>query len=291
MRLKLIKKRKIINVVQSFIIIIGTGLMLSLAGFLIFGIYGIVFVTLIWANTVLLVPILRPDVIGTLYNGKKISYYELPKLHDLVNKLVQKANLKQAPDLYYIPTDEMLIFSASLKDNSAIAVSDGILRLFSYDEMYGVLAHEISHIKNNDIWIMQLTDIACRLATSVAYLGQILIILLLPFLIDNIISILMIFIIFLSIPPLTKLMQLSLSRTREYGADLDSALLTGNPNYLINALYKLNKIEAGVLNKIFNPFFKYTEPSLLRTHPPTHKRIEKLNELQDDDLNDAEFFK
>lgn len=290
MRQELIRKRKILNIIQSFIIIIGTGLLLSLAAFLIFGMYGVVFVSLIWLQTILFVQILQPDVIATLYNGKKMSYHELPKLYDIVNKLTKKATLEQAPDLYYIPSNEMIIFSTSIKNNSAIAVSDGMLRVLSYDELYGVLGHEMSHIKNNDIWVMQLTDIASRLATFVAYLGQILILLLLPFLLDDIISILMLFIIFLSIPPITKLMQLSLSRVREYAADLDSALLTGNPKYLIKALYKLDKIEVGVLNKLFNPFFKQTEPSLLRTHPPTKDRIEKLEELHEDGSSDMESF-
>lgn len=290
MRQELIKKRKILNIIHSLIIIVGTALMLSLAGFLIFGIYGVVFVSLLWINTILMIPILKPNVLVNLYDAKKMIYHELPKLHDIVNKLAKKANLEQSPDLYYVPSNEMLVFSTSLKNNSAIAISDGMLRLLSYDEIYGVIAHEISHIKNNDIWLMQITDVASILATSVAYLGQIIMIILLPFLLDSLISFWMLFIIFLAIPPVIKLMQLSLSRVREYGADLDSALLTGNPKYLINALYKLNKIEVGVMHKLFNPFYKDTEPSLLRTHPPTESRIKKLEELQESSSNKMESF-
>jgi len=290
LRQALIKKRKILNIIHSFIIIVGTGLMLSLAGFLIFGLYGVLFVSFIWLNTILLVPLLQPDVLTRLYHAKQISYHELPKLYDMVNRLSKKASLDQCPELYYIPSNEMIIFSTSLRSNAAIAISDGMFRLLNYDEMYGVLAHEISHIKNKDLWLMQLTDVAGRLASFAAYLGQVLIILLLPFLLENIIFLLMLFMIFLSIPPLTKLMQLSLSRLREYGADLDSVLLTGSPEYLISALYKLDRIEASVLHQLFNPFLKHPEPSLLRTHPPTENRIRKLQELQEESPNTKESF-
>jgi heat shock protein HtpX len=287
---ELIETRKILNIIHSLIIILGTALLLCLAAYLIYGVFGILFVLFVWITTVFLVSILKPNVIAKLYNARKVNENELPKLYALVNILSEKADLEKAPDVYYIPYSEPIILSASLKDNAAIAVSGGMLQLLDYDEMYGVLAHEISHIKNRDIWVMQITDIASRLATFVAYIGQVLMIVLLPVLLDDLVFFWMLFIVLAAIPPITKLMQLSLSRVREYAADLDSVMLTGSPKYLINALYKINSIEESVIYKLFNPFYKPAEPSLLRTHPSTKNRIKKLNDLEEDRLHEMASF-
>lgn len=287
MKQELIYKRKILNITHSLIIILGTALLLCLAAYLIYGIFGVLFVLFIWITTIVSVSVFKPNVIVNLYNGKKVNYHELPKLYDLVNDLSKKANLEQPPFLYYLPTDEIIMLTTSLKSNSAIAISDGMLRLLNDDEIYGVLAHEISHIKNNDILLMQVTDIASRLVTFVAYIGQMSMIILLPVFLENLVFFWMLFLVFFFMPPITRLMQLSLSRVREYAADLDSAILTGNPNYLIKALSKINKIEVSIIHKIFNPFYKPTEPSLLRTHPSTENRIKKLKDLESFDFDEA----
>lgn len=276
----LIYKRKILNIAHSLIIILGTAMLLGLAAYLIYGSFGVLFVLLVWMTTVVSVSIFKPNVIVNLYNGQKLNCHELPKLYELVNELSEKAHLEESPSLYYIPTNEIIMLSASLRNNSAIAISDGMLRLLNYDEMYGVLAHEISHIKNNDIVVMQVTDIASRLVVFVAYIGQLLMIILLPVFLEDLVFFWTLFLVFASMPPATSLMQLSLSRVREYAADLDSVMLTGSPKYLIKALNKINNIEVSLMHKVFNPFYKPTEPSLLRTHPSTENRIKKLNDLE-----------
>ena len=274
-------KRKLVNIIQSTFIIAGTGLILALAAYLIFGVLGVISALLIWMIIVLIIPALDPHAVIKLYKGRKLEYYESPNLYEALYELSKKADLKAPPALYYIPSSEFISFSTGSRDNSALAVSDGVLRVLSLNEIYGVMGHEISHIANNDIKLMQITDIASKIANLAAYLGQAVMIVVSPFLaLEHPVYFWSLFFIFISIPVITVLMQLSLSRIREYGADLDAAILTGNPLYLKNALIKLDKIESHILNHLFNPFSKTTEPSLLRTHPPTQKRIEKLNELQ-----------
>lgn len=285
----LLKKRRYINIIQSSIIIIGTALLLGLVSFVIFGMIGSAILLFVWFFTIFLIPKLKPFSVLKNYQARKLHHYETPNLYKLVYKLSKNAKLTNTPNIYYIPSNSFIAFSTGSKEDSVIALSDGVLRLLNYNELYGVLGHEISHIKNNDIWLMQLCDISSKLTTFISYLGQFFMILLAPFLLLNGFSTYFwsLFLLFLFIPPISILMELSLSRTREYGADLDAAYLTGDPNYLKDALLKIDNIEEGILSKL-NPFKKSEEPSVLRTHPPISKRVEKLNEL--DIKNDSDLF-
>ncbi|MEA3354184.1 MAG: zinc metalloprotease HtpX [Campylobacterota bacterium] len=282
MRLKkeLLFKRKILNIVHSFVIIAGTALLLSIAAFLIFGFLGIISSIIIWFLMIFIIPLIDPKSVLKTYDSTELSYNEVPNLYEALYNLSKNANLQTPPKLYYIKSNSFISFSTGTKENSAIALSDGIFRLLNDNELYGVLAHEISHIKNNDIWIMQITDIASKITTATAYIGQFILVLLSPFLIlHDSLYFWVLFIIFLSIPPITIIMQLSLSRIREYGADIDAVMLTNDVQGLKNALLKLDTVEENILNKIFNPFARSREPSILRTHPDSKKRIKRLEEL------------
>lgn len=289
MRLKkeLLLKRKILNIIQSLIIIFGTAILISIASFFIFGVLGVIFAIISWFLLILVIPIIDPKSVLKTYDSRELLYNEVPNLYNAIFNLSKNANLKNPPKLYYIKSNSLLAFSTGTKENSAIALTDGILRLLNTNELYGVLAHEISHIKNNDIWIMQITDIASKIATVVAYIGQGILILLAPFIIfEDPTYFFIIFILFLSIPPITILMQLSLSRIREYAADMDAVLLTNDISGLKSALLKLNILEENILNQMFNPLKKSKEPSMLRTHPDSKKRIERLDELNHKELDD-----
>ncbi len=287
LRKESILKRKILNLFQSFLIIIGTAVLLGIVSFLIFGPAGAAVALLSWLFLVFVLPAIDPKSILRLYKGRLLNYYEMPNLYKAVYNLSKNASLENPPKIYYIKEASFTAFSTGSKSNSAIALSDALLRILNDKELYGVLAHEISHIKNNDIWIMQLTDIASRIAISVAYIGQGILILLSPFIFfDDTFYFLLLFFLFLLIPPLIVLMQLCLSRIREYGADVDAVMLTGDPNGLKNALLKLNIIEENLFSKLFNPFPKREEPSMLRTHPDTKSRIKRLEEFKLEEYED-----
>lgn len=282
-----IYKRKFINIVQSLIIIVGTAFLLALASFLIIGYYGLVIVVSLWLLMIFILPSIDPKRVLKSYDSRELLYHEVPNLYNGIYRLSKNADLKIPPKLYYIKSSAFIAFSTGTKNNSAIALSDGILRVLDNNELYGVLGHEISHIKNNDIWIMQISDIASKIATSVAYTGQFILLLLSPFLLlSDSLYFFILFFIFLSIPPLSILMQISLSRIREYGADIDAVILTNDSKGLKDALLKLNIIEDNILKKLFNPFSKSEEPSILRTHPSSKNRIKRLEEFNYEDSSD-----
>jgi heat shock protein HtpX len=171
-------------------------------------------------------------------------------------------------------------FSVGDRDHAVIALTDGILRRLDLRELAGVLAHEISHIRNRDLWLMSLADLVGRLARVMTLLGLSLVIIGLPIWLGGgaqppgLLILLLLF-----APQLTVLLQLALSRAREFDADLDAAGLTGDPKGLISALAKLEHHQRGFWEQILMPGQRLPEPSLLRSHPPTEERIARLQAL------------
>jgi heat shock protein HtpX len=171
-------------------------------------------------------------------------------------------------------------FSVGDRDRAVIALTDGILRRLDLRELAGVLAHEISHIRNRDLWLMSLADLTGRLTRLMTLLGLGLVILGLPlWLGGGAPPPLVLILLLLFAPQLTVLLQLALSRAREFDADLDAVGLTGDPEGLISALARLERHQRGFWEQILMPGQRLPEPSLLRSHPPTEERIARLQAL------------
>jgi heat shock protein HtpX len=221
-------------------------------------------------------PGFSPKLIMRAYNAQLISYHQAPDLYEINQQLTQRAELSNTPKLYYIPIGTMNAFATGTQENAVIALSDGLLRELNLQELSGVLAHEISHIKHNDMHVMFLADTLGILTRTLSIMGQLIFILCIPAMLLGIVSInyLAVLIIMLA-PVISALIQLSLSRNREYLADLSAAQLMGSPTPLINALNKLDK-----QNSYWERFYRASsDNSLLQTHPGTNDRIEQLNSL------------
>jgi heat shock protein HtpX len=162
-----------------------------------------------------------------------------------------------------------------------VVVTDGLLQTLTLRELASVLAHEISHVRNNDLWIMTLADVMNRLTSAMWLAGMVLFFAGLPVLAmeGNVVLWLLIALLMLS-PTIASLLQLALSRTREYDADLDAAGLTGDPRGLASALEKLERYQGGLFETLLLPGRRMPQPSLLRTHPPTRDRIARLLALE-----------
>jgi heat shock protein HtpX len=225
------------------------------------------------------------------YGAKPIEESEAPELYAIVRRLAQKANVPM-PRVYLIPTDSPNAFATGRNPQHAVvAVTSGILSLLSWEELEGVLAHELGHVFNRDILV---SSIAATLAGAVMWLASmarwgamfgvggrddrddrgngfalIIMALLAPF--------------------AAMLIQLAVSRSREYGADESGARLCGNPRALASALEKL-AIQSGRVPLaaspqtahlfIVNPLSGRFLESLFSTHPPIEERIERLRRMQ-----------
>jgi heat shock protein HtpX len=274
------RRHKLRNVVQSVLLLGGMIALLAACGWFLFGAGGVLGMALGAALALTFGPRLSPHMVLRLYGARALAPDRLPRAFEVLARLTERAGLKQMPRLYYIPSAMLNAFSVGDRDHAVIALTDGILRRLDLRELAGVLAHEISHIRNRDLWLMSLADLVGRLTRIMTLLGLGLVIIGLPIWLGGgapppgLLILLLLF-----APQLTVLLQLALSRAREFDADLDAAGLTGDPEGLISALAKLERHQRGFWEQILLPRQRLPEPSLLRSHPPIEERIARLQAL------------
>lgn len=232
-------------------------------------------------------------IVLSLYKAKPLDKNQYPGIYSMVNELTQEMGLPM-PKLWIIDTPMANAFATGRNPkNASVAVTTGILNILDPRELRGVLAHELGHVQNRDILI---TTIAATLATAIGYLASMLRFSALvqtndekrkrsnPF---------FLFFVALLLPLAASLIQLALSRSREYLADETGADTSNDPLALASALEKLEKhIPIAHLSSddvahastaplfIVHPFLnKGFLMSLFMTHPPTQQRIEHLRQL------------
>jgi heat shock protein HtpX len=223
------------------------------------------------------------------YNAQPIERHEAPELYDMVASLSDRAGIPM-PKLFFVPTKSPNAFATGRDpEHASVAVTQGIVDLLSPEELEGVLAHELTHVRNRDTLTQA---VAGTIAGAITFLGRILTFGALygPVTRDNRQGANPFGILFLIVlaPIAAALIQFAISRTREYSADLGSAQITGNPMALANALEKLERVGHQIpMNGnpamspllIVNPLSTQGLMSLFRTHPPTEERIRRLLEL------------
>lgn len=271
---------RIQTVTHTLVILAMMAGLFGLLGYLVLGTTGLFLAFALCFVLLSTSPRIAPGLILRMYGARELSQSEAPGLYALMNELAQRADLAGAPRLYYIPSRVMNAFSVGNRLGSAVAISDGIMRYLNWREIAAVLGHEIGHIRNNDLWIYGLADMLSRVTATLSLIGQLLIVIYLPVWLftHQRIPVLIILILFFA-PAFATLMQLALSRTREYAADLAAIELTGDSQGLVAALMKMEKYQNRFWETLFLPGRKVPEPSVLRTHPHTVERIERLRML------------
>ena len=226
-------------------------------------------------------------IVLKLYKSRQLSSQEYPELYSLVSRLSQSASLPM-PKIYLIPSEAPNAFATGRNSQHAvIAVTQGILRLLNSSELEGVLAHEIAHIKDRDILIssiaatlagviMMIASMARWAAIFGGFGGS-----------DDDDGGILGFVVLAFLAPLAALIiQLAISRSREYLADSTGARIAGNPLGLASALEKLDSASKKIPIKanpatshlfIVNPLAGKSLMRLFSTHPPTAERIARLS--------------
>jgi heat shock protein HtpX len=276
------------NVFKTALLLTVMTLLLMLAGRAFGGQNGML-IALAFAAVLNFVSYFFSDKIAlATYRAQPVGRDDLPRVYNIVERLAQKESLPM-PKVYLIPTDSPNAFATGRNPNHAsVAVTQGILGLLNDDELEGVLAHELGHVRNRDILI---SSIAATLAGAITYLASIarwgMIFGGMRGSRDRdggggIAAIAMIFLA----PLAAMLIQFAVSRSREYGADDTGAHWTGNPYALASALAKIDAyarqrplIATPSTAHLFiiQPFLGgMSFGSLFSTHPPTAKRIERL---------------
>ena len=234
-------------------------------------------------------------IVLSLYGAREVGPQEAPELYDIVRNLAVKAGLPM-PRVYIIPSDTPNAFATGRNpDHAVVAATEGILRILNRQELEGVLGHELAHVKNRDILT---STIAATMASAIFFLADMArwSFMFGGFSRDDedrgaggaIASLLMVILA----PIAAMLIQMAISRSREYGADEDGAVISGRPLALASALrnietavYRRPMLEASPTTAhlfIVNPLKGLKGDglfSLFSTHPPTEKRIERLEQI------------
>jgi heat shock protein HtpX len=256
--------------------------LLGACGWLVAGWEGVLWAFLAGGLSIAFSPRVSPRLVLGLFGARRLRYADAPRLFEVVSAVAGRAGLPAVPELHYIASPALNAFAVGGREQAAIAVTDGILRTLSLRELAGVLAHEISHIRNNDLWVMGLADTVASVTRTMAMFGMVLLILNLPLMMAEREPVPWALVLLLTGAPwVGALLQLALSRTREFDADLDAAHLTGDPEGIASALLRIERTQGAFWEGMMLPRRRGGAlPSLLRTHPHTQERVARLMELR-----------
>ena len=257
----------------------GSVLLLAACAYVFAGWPGIVWAAALGASSLWMSARLSPDLVLRMFKARPMAEDEFPHGYRILRHLAARADLSAVPDLYYVPSKLMNAFAVGRRDNAAIAVTDALMRGLTPRQFAGVLAHEMSHIRNEDLKVMALADMVSRMTATMSTIGLVLLAFNLPALIAGGATVPWAGIGLLwAAPTIGALLQLALSRAREYDADLDAAALTGDPAGLASALRKLEKSQGRQWEMVL-PGGRVPQPSVLRSHPKTSERVRRLEAL------------
>jgi heat shock protein HtpX len=285
------------NMFKTFILLAGLTVLLLLIGQALGGRQGLYF-ALFMALILNFITYWFSDKIALAMSGaQEVSINEAPDLHQMVEKLAVQAGVPK-PRVYIIPQDTPNAFATGRNpEHAAVAVTQGILRILRPEELEGVLAHELAHVRNRDILI---SSVAAVIAGAISYLatmaqwgaflgmgrsdddeggGG-----------GNMISVLLMAIV---APIAAMLIQMAISRSREYAADATGAKIVGAGRPLANALVKLEEYNKQIPMQvnpaqaqmyIVNPLSAGGLMRLFSTHPPIQERVARLMAMRPQDF-------
>ena len=228
-------------------------------------------------------------IVLKMYKAREVNESEAPDLYNIVRMLSQKAEMPM-PKVYMIDEEQPNAFATGRNPkHAAVAVTTGIMRILSREELQGVIGHELAHVRNRDILI---STIAATIAGAISYLAQMA-------------QWAMIFggnrgddeeggspvaafVMMIVGPIAAMIVQMAISRSREYAADKGGAEIAGNPRYLAGALRKLHTASQKIHMDanpstshmfIVNPLSGGGILKLFSTHPPIEERIARLESM------------
>jgi heat shock protein HtpX len=274
------------NTFKSTLLLVTLTLILVLAGDWIGGQNGMVFAFLLSAAMNFVAYFYSDKIALGIYRAQPVTREQLPRAYQAVERLAAKDGIPM-PKIYVIPTDSPNAFATGRNpQHASVAVTHGILALLNDEELEGVLAHELGHVKNRDILTSSIAATLAGAITLIARMGY------WASLFGGVggrdsrrnggLSALLMLLV---APIAATLIQLAISRSREYEADATGAHTTGNPYALASALQKLEDYSKRLPLQatpstahlfIIAPLIGGGIGSLFSTHPPTRERIRRL---------------
>ena len=224
-----------------------------------------------------------------MYRARQVDKTSAPALVGIVEQLSTNAALPM-PRVYVIDDDQPNAFATGRNpENAAVAATTGLLRRLSSEELAGVMAHELAHVKNRDTLTMTITATIAGAISMLANFG-----LFFGGSRNNPLGFIGVILIMVLAPMAAALVQMAISRTREYAADRMGAEICGQPLWLASALEKIDRAAQGIDNQvaesnpatahmfIINPLHANQMDGLFTTHPRTANRIQRLRQMAED---------
>lgn len=263
------------NQLQTVVLMITMAGLLSLLGFILGGMAGVKLALMVAALGLAFTPVVPPAFVMARMGARPMDPGRFPGLHAITARLARRAGLDRMPVLYYLPSGQPNAFAMGNRRESGIGITRGLLSALNTREMAGILAHEISHIKNNDTQVMAMSAVFGRLISFIALAGQVMLIICLPLVFAGTMEVSLLLLAVLAAAPwLSMALIQALSRTREFEADLGSVTLLNDPHALASALVKVDRWQRSALRRFF-PYLGRPDPMLM-SHPPTKERIRRL---------------
>ncbi|WP_299400346.1 zinc metalloprotease HtpX [Pelagibius sp.] len=224
-----------------------------------------------------------------MFRARQVDRKTAPALVGIVEQLSANAGLPM-PRVYVIDDDQPNAFATGRNpENAAVAATTGLLRRLSSEELAGVMAHELAHVKNRDTLTMTITATIAGAISMLANFG-----LFFGNSRNNPLGFVGVILIMILAPMAAALVQMAISRTREYAADRMGAEICGQPLWLASALEKIDRAARGIDNEvaesnpatahmfIINPLHANQMDGLFTTHPRTENRIQRLRQMASD---------
>lgn len=270
------------NTLQTFVLLAGMAGLLGAVGYGLAGVDGLALLLGFGTAFMWFAPTLSGRMIMRAIGAMPLTARRAPLLHRILRALSRRAGLAQPPALFYLPDPAPQAFTIGDRaETAAICVSEGMLRMLASREIAGVLAHEIAHVVNRDLRVMILADLVTRMTRTMSVVGLFLAAFNVTLWASGSdagspwwLPLLMVL-----APTIGTLLQLALSRTREFEADRAAARLSGDPEGLARALVTLETRARGRWERFLRPRGGRPEPSVLRTHPETAERVARLQAL------------
>lgn len=276
------------NTIKTMFLLVALSLILVWAGAAFGGKHGMTMALIFAAGMNLFAYWFSDKIVLKMYGAKQVTESEASELYSIIRRLAQKAEMPM-PKVYIIDADQPNAFATGRNPkHAAVAVTTGIMRILSHEELTGVIGHELAHIRHRDILI---STIAATIAAAISYLAQMA-------------QWAAIFghrgddeeggspiaaLVMMIVGPIAALLiQMAISRSREYAADKGGASLAGNPRFLASALRKLHMASQQIpLNAnpatshmfIVNPLSGGGLLKLFSTHPPIEERVARLESM------------
>ena len=226
-------------------------------------------------------------VVLSMYRAREVDRRTAPGLYGIVEQLADRADLPM-PRVYLIESDQPNAFATGRNpENAAVAATTGLLQRLSHEEIAGVMAHELAHVRNRDTLIQTITATIAgaigMLASFAFFFGG--------HARNNPLGIVGVLLIAILAPVMAMLVQMAISRTREYEADRVGAEICGHPLWLASALERIHAAASRLDNEpaeenpatahmfIINPLHAHAVDGLFSTHPATEERVRRLRQM------------